>query len=259
GRRVAGPNQICRRRQFNTPAPSPERIARAALTSMPGLAGFVTSNPDQRAATALLSRMIDSMLRHQDLRCGSLILPELGFYLGWVEQKDSEAINPIRSNEGDGILVLAGEHFSHNGRGASGSLRALWQGSSDRFLDELNGWFSGVMVDRQKRTIQLFNDRFGVGRVYYREAGEGFFFASQAKALLAVRPATRALDPTSVGHFLAFGAVFDNRSLFANVSVLPQGSCWGIEQPASIRKGTYFRPTKWADQPVLQSEQFYRS
>src|SRR6185369_1697828 len=174
---------------------------------MPGLAGFVTSNSDQRMATAMLSRMMESMLQHQDLRCGSLILPELGCYLGWVEHKDADAINPIRGSDGDAILVLTGEHFSHDARGASASLQALWQGPRDRFLDELNGWFSGVMVDRQKRTIQLFNDRFGVGRVYYREAADGFFFASQAKALLAVRPETRALDPISVGHFLGFGAV----------------------------------------------------
>lgn len=207
----------------------------------------------------MLSRMMESMLQHQDLRCGSLILPELGCYLGWVEHKDADAINPIRGSDGDAILVLTGEHFSHDARGASASLQALWQGPRDRFLDELNGWFSGVMVDRQKQTIQLFNDRFGVGRVYYREAADGFFFASQAKALLAVRPETRALDPISVGHFLGFGAVFDNRSLFANVSVLPQGSCWSIEQPTSIQKRTYFQPGTWAQQPVLEPEQFYRS
>jgi asparagine synthase (glutamine-hydrolysing) len=203
--------------------------------------------------------MIDSMLQHQDLRCGSLILPELGCYLGWVEHKDSAAINPIRRNDGDATVVLTGEHFSREGPGASSGLQALWQGRRDRFLDELNGWFSGVIVDRQKRIVQLFNDRFGVGRVYYRESGDGFFFASQAKALLAVRPETRGLDPISVGHFLGFGAVFDNRSLFANVSVLPQGSCWSIEDPRSVRKSTYFQPRTWSEQPVLESEQFYRS
>jgi asparagine synthase (glutamine-hydrolysing) len=226
---------------------------------MPGIAGFVTSNPDQRTATAMLSRMIESMLQYQGLRCGSLTLPELGCYLGWVEHKDSKAINPIRSNDDDAILVLTGEHFGHDAHRGNASLQALGQRPRDRFLDEMNGWFSGVMIDRQNRIIQLFNDRFGVGRVYYREAGEAFFFASQAKALLAVRPETRALDPTSVGHFLGFGAVFDNRSLFANVSVLPQGSRWSIEQPSSIRKRTYFQPSTWAEQPVLEAEPFYRS
>src|SRR5690242_9285247 len=104
---------------------------------MPGIAGFVTANPDQRTATAMLSRMIDSMLQHQDLRCGSLILPELGCYLGWVEHKDSAAINPIRHNDGDATVVLTGEHFSREGPGASSGLQALWQGRRDRFLDEL--------------------------------------------------------------------------------------------------------------------------
>jgi asparagine synthase (glutamine-hydrolysing) len=228
---------------------------------MPGIAGFVTSNPDQRAATTTLTRMIDSMVQQEGLRCGSLILPELGCYLGWAMHKDSAAtVNPIRSNDGDVVLVFTGEHFSHETRRASGwDTQPLLEGAHDRVPDDLNGWFSGVIVDRKRRTIQLFNDRFGIGRIYYREARDGFFFASQAKALLTVRPETRSLDPTSVGHFLGFGAVFDNRSLFTNVSVLPQGSCWNIEEPSSIRKRAYFLPATWAEQSILEPEPFYRA
>ena len=39
----------------------------------------------------------------------------------------------------------------------------------------------------------LFNDRYGMHRLYYHQAKEAFYFAAEAKAILAVRPELRAL------------------------------------------------------------------
>src|SRR5262249_11958256 len=80
---------------------------------------------------------------------------------------------------------------------------------------------------------------------------------SEAKAVLSVRPETRALDPESLGHFLGFGTVFGNRTLFANVSLLPAASCWSIERPRRIRRRTYFKPDAWLAQPTLDADRFY--
>ena len=33
-----------------------------------------------------------------------------------------------------------------------------------------------------KQTVTLFNDRYGMHRIYYHEAKEAFYFAAEAKA-----------------------------------------------------------------------------
>ena len=34
----------------------------------------------------------------------------------------------------------------------------------------------------------LFNDRYGMQRIYYHQSKDAFYFAAEAKAILAVRP-----------------------------------------------------------------------
>ena len=61
------------------------------------------------------------------------------------------------------------------------------------------------------------------------------------------------------GHFLGFGVVFGNRTLFENVSLLPAGSCWAVNRPSAIKKRTYFQPSEWTEQPPVAPEHFYAS
>ena len=60
-------------------------------------------------------------------------------------------------------------------------------------------------------------------RLYYHESEDAFYFAAEAKAILAVRPELRALDFRGVGEFISCGAVLENRSLFPGIGVLPPG------------------------------------
>jgi asparagine synthase (glutamine-hydrolysing) len=66
----------------------------------------------------------------------------------------------------------------------------------------------------------LFNDRFGLHRIYYHESEEAFFFAAEAKAILAVRPDLRRLDPRGMGEFVSCGAYLKPQ-LFQSIYVLP--------------------------------------
>ncbi len=70
-------------------------------------------------------------------------------------------------------------------------LMALYKMYGKEFYAELNGWFSGVVVDRRQNSVTLFNDRYSVGRVYYHETDEEFVFSSEAKSLLRIRPGLR--------------------------------------------------------------------
>ena len=43
----------------------------------------------------------------------------------------------------------------------------------------------GLLVDRSEGTTTLFNDRYGIHRLYYHESADAFYFAAEAKAILA--------------------------------------------------------------------------
>src|SRR5207245_1545432 len=68
----------------------------------------------------------------------------------------------------------------------------------------LNGRFHGLLVDRRRGTSTLFNDRYGMHRIYYHEAKEAFYFAAEAKAILGVRPELRRADPRGLGELMAW-------------------------------------------------------
>ena len=230
---------------------------------MPGIVGLITANPDQREAEATLSQMLRCMVHETCLSHGTYSVPELGFYLGWVSHRGSYAdCNPIVAQRGGAVLIFSGEHFEPSNGGpnrneTAARLLSRYHDDAEEFVRELNGWFSGILVDRRRQTLLLFNDRFGVHRVYYHESKDAFVFASEAKSILCVTPETRALDPAALGQFLGFGSVFDNRTLFAGISLLPGGSAWTIQGPTAIRKGRYFHPNQWTEQSTLDPTTFY--
>src|SRR6267143_1072947 len=195
---------------------------------MPGIVGIITENTNDGAARSQLSTMLGCMLHEPFYTHGTYVLAERGCYLGWVSHSNSFSDgNPIVSASGDTVLIFAGEHFAHREPGSPGNghpagdashLLSLYETKGESFLGDLNGWFAGVLLDLRKRTLLLFNDRFGVHRVYYHEGKDSFAFASEAKSLLSVRPDARRLDPRGLGEFLGFGTVLDNRTLFSNIA-----------------------------------------
>src|SRR5439155_14334241 len=105
----------------------------------------------------------------------------------------------------DLILIFSGEHFAHQDSASSGEnhngydatnathLLGLYEKKGEKFLLDLNGWFAGVLVDLRQYSLLLFNDRFGVQRIYYCQDRESFAFSAEAKSLFAARPETRRL------------------------------------------------------------------
>ena len=104
----------------------------------------------------------------------------------------------------------------------------------------------------------LFNDRYGMHRLYYHEAKEGFYFGAEAKAILAVLPEMNRLDPAGLGEFVGCGSVLEDRTLFRDIHVLPAASAWSFWNGTMERKGKYFHPSEWENQEALDPEAYYR-
>ncbi len=119
----------------------------------------------------------------------------------------------------------------------------------------MNGLFSGLLIDRRQRRAFLFNDRYGVERIYWHETNSEYYFASEAKALLCILPELRAFDEEGVAQFLTFGCTLDGRTLFRGVHLPPGGSVWSFEN-GKCDKRKYFSPGMWESQPTLTAEAF---
>ena len=107
----------------------------------------------------------------------------------------------------------------------------------------LNGRFHGLLADRNRGTAMLFNDRYGMHRIYYHQSSDAFYFAAEAKAILAVRPELRRMDSRGLGEFVSCGAVLENRTLFEGIHVLPPASAWVFRSGSLERKAQLF-PSK---------------
>jgi asparagine synthase (glutamine-hydrolysing) len=107
--------------------------------------------------------------------------------------------------------------------------------------------------------LYYFNDRYGLGRIYYYQAPDGFYFSSEAKALLKVLPFLRELDVRSVGEFLSCDCVPQERPMFRGILILPAGSAWIFWPNVVLEMRRYFRPSTWEDQPRISPENYHKS
>jgi asparagine synthase (glutamine-hydrolysing) len=237
---------------------------------LPGLVGIITKRP-RAVAERELRQMLGSMLHEAFYISGMWSDPTLGVYAGWVARRGSFAAEmPARNEQEDVTLLFSGEEFSQPG--TVDSLRAKGHligqdGPSylvHRYEDEadfpkgLNGRFHGVVADRRRGVATVFNDRFGLQRLYYHESKDGFYFSAEAKAILKVRPELRAIDPRGLGEFVACGCALENRTLFRDVYLLPPGSAWTFRGGELEAKKAYFEPKEWEQQEALEPEEYYR-
>ena len=237
---------------------------------MPGIVGLLTKMPSEWAKPQLL-RMVESLCHESSYSTGTWIDESLGIYVGWAVRKNSFSDGmPLRNERGDVSLVFSGEEFPEPGtarrlkeRGHSVAVEGpsylvhLYE-EDPAFPAGLNGRFHGLLADRTRGTATLFNDRYGMHRIYYHESKEAFYFAAEAKAILAVRPELRTADPRGLGEFVSCGCVLENRSLFKGIHVLPPASAWIFRDASVEQKSLYFDPREWEEQDPLEPEAFYQ-
>jgi asparagine synthase (glutamine-hydrolysing) len=210
--------------------------------------------------------MLDSMMHEPFYESDSCFAPELGVCAGWIAHPGSYAARESNVGSGEPVnLLLAGECFRSGGTNddpvaarpgeTPRSILPLYDRLGDTCLPRLNGLFSGLIIDRRQKRVLLFNDRFGLERIYVHQTAEATYFASEAKALLRVLPDLRAFDEAAVAEFLAFGCVLESKTLFRGIRCLDGGSLWRF-QNGECTKDRYFDPETWVSQPALTAEAF---
>lgn len=237
---------------------------------MPGIVGLITELPRAVAEQQLFVML--TCLKHEPFyACGTWSDPEQGIYVGWVARRGSFADRmPVGNEDGEITLFFSGEEFPDP------ALKQALRQSGHRFSQEdssylvhryeeetdfpkgLNGRFHGLVVDRHQCTATLFNDRYGLQRLYYHQSKDTFYFAAEAKAILKVRPELRRTDPRGLGEFVVCGCVLENRTLFPDIYVLPPGSAWVFRDGSLEATNSYFEANEWEQQEPLKPEEYRR-
>jgi asparagine synthase (glutamine-hydrolysing) len=238
---------------------------------LPGIVGLFTNRP-RAVAEQELREMLKSLCHESFYASGMWIDAANGIYVGWVARQGSfDDGMPLHNENGDVTLVFSGEEFPEPGIVSSlhGRGHEITQDGPSylvhRYEEELdfpkglNGRFHGLVADRARGTAMLFNDRYGLQRLYYHEAPDTFYFAAEAKAILKIRPELRSLDPRGLGEFIVCGCVLENRSLFSGVHVLPPGSAWVFRGGQLEKKANYFKPREWEEEEPFTPEDYYAS
>ncbi len=236
---------------------------------MPGLVGIISATLGDKQRDDI-QKMRRHLLHDRGYSTGTIFSEEAGTAIGWAHHPGSFSdCAPIWNNSNDLGLIFFGEDFSdewstpsprcegENGGWTPRYILDSYQRTGPNFLAKLNGWFNGVILDYKQRAAILFNDRFGLQRLYYHAAGDSFYFASEAKCLLSVLPAVRELDPLGIAELSSVGCVMQNRTIFSGVKVLPPASRWTFPRQSPPAKETYFDNSEWEKQEPLDEEGFY--
>jgi asparagine synthase (glutamine-hydrolysing) len=236
---------------------------------MPGLVGLISRKP-RAVAEAELRTMLAAIQHEPFYETAAWIDESSGTYAGLSALKHSFAAGgPHVSETGDLVLLFSGEEFSppetvdrlkrqgHAIGSAPGSYLVHLAEEEDAFPAQLNGTFHGLLHNRATGATVLFNDRYGLRRLYYHQGKDAFYFAAEAKAILAVCPEARSIAAQALADFISCGCTLENRTFFDGVHALPGGAAWRFCRGALASKAAYFEPQEWEHQPALTSEEFY--
>jgi asparagine synthase (glutamine-hydrolysing) len=100
-------------------------------------------------------------------------------------------------------------------------LRA-WMRRGAAGLNRLVGMFAFAVLDRERQTLALVRDAFGIKPLFYQSNGKSFAFASESKALTALELARRRLNLQRAYEYLVLGGYdYGEETFIEGVRQLP--------------------------------------
>ena len=205
---------------------------------MCGIAGLVYRDPSRPCLDETVTAMRDVMTYRGPDDAGNYLAGPVGLGHRRLSIIDlGGGHQPMSDPAGRSWIVFNGEIYNY--REARAELQQkgytfrthsdtevilqLYADRGERCVDALNGMFAFAIWDAERRTLFLARDRMGVKPLYYAETPDGFFFASEIKALFASGHVTARCREAALGEYLLFRQVAGPDTLFEGVRALPPG------------------------------------
>jgi asparagine synthase (glutamine-hydrolysing) len=145
---------------------------------------------------------------------------------------------PMPNEDGSIHVVFNGEIYNH--RELRAELRAkghVFRGTSDTEVlvhlyeengeavpSRLRGMFAFAIYDRRQGRVVLGRDRFGIKPLFWAAHEGQWLFASEMKAILALKGFRPRLDRQACFDFLSLSYIPEPLTGFANIAALPKGT-----------------------------------
>lgn len=109
-------------------------------------------------------------------------------------------------------------------------------------LEKLRGMYAFAIWDAQRNELFLARDPFGIKPLYYGKSSDGFWFASQARALADSGALDSKPDLRAWVQFLLWGSIPEPRTAYGAIRTLPAGSWMRVrEDGTATEPQRYFR------------------
>jgi asparagine synthase (glutamine-hydrolysing) len=240
---------------------------------MPGIFGVVDLNAGSGRSACerfdLVRQMAASMRSDASYVVDLVSCPALNVCagrVGWGFEHDTRVLTS--PSPGESALLTTGEPVVDCGvsprlnndcaliGSGAGEVAQVLQDRGIGGLDAVDRSFAGLLIDQRNDRCVLFNDRYGVERLFVHTQRDRVFFSSEAKAILAVAPSTRALDVAGLAEWMACGCTIGTRSLFHEIEVLPGGTAVMFNAGRRASRMRYFDRSRLEQLPRLPADEF---
>ena len=106
----------------------------------------------------------------------------------------------------------------------------LYRRDGEAFADKLRGMYALAVHDPGRGRLLLARDPFGIKPLYYAETPQGFYFASEAQALIAAGVVAPSLNTAARDEMLAFNFTTGTETPFAGIQRVAPGETLIVEK-----------------------------
>jgi asparagine synthase (glutamine-hydrolysing) len=140
----------------------------------------------------------------------ALVITYNGEIYNYIELRKELGVEKFRSTSDTEVILRAYEKWG------------------SRCVDHFRGMFAFAIWDEKNRRLFCARDRFGIKPFYFTRTKDGFFFASEIKALLPFVDEIKT-DYNGLKDYLAFQFTLGSKTLFKDVEQLLPGHTLTIE------------------------------
>jgi asparagine synthase (glutamine-hydrolysing) len=240
---------------------------------MPGLIVVVQEGSENFSRNRDVVRAMAAEISHESFyRSQFFEAEDFGLLAARVYLDHEQSFGVACSEDGKTVsCVLAGELFGTGGivrELATGShpvrdpknfaemaLR-LYEREGEVFLEELNGCFSVLLVDRAEKKILVANDRFGMQALFCHLPEKGpHIFAPELKCFGMFPGMTLTPNMEALAQSFRFNCPLKSNTFFREVKRAPIASKF-VRFGGSWSKGEYWTPEKAESAPRLPGKDF---
>ena len=138
-------------------------------------------------------------------------------------------------------------------RGDTEVILHLYEELGERCVERLSGMFAFAIWDSNREKLVLARDRIGQKPLFYAIDGEELLFASEPKAILAVRREAPRIDYAALHHYLSLRFIPSPQTMFDGIQKLPPAHLL-VFQNGKIRRERYWSLSFTSKREMSSSE-----